>query len=307
MKDELKTNAQLIKELGSLRQQIALMNQPQDQRKGTPLGAAAEAHLFYSLASIAASQASNDEILHRCLNIVCEYVGWPVGHLYVEASDGTGELAPTAIWHLDSPEKFEVFRTVTEQTRFASGVGLPGRVLSSGEPVWIPDVQQDKNFPRNQLAKDIGVSGAFGFPIKIGSKTVAVLEFFTDKNEEPNQQILDVMRMLGIQFSRILERRRAKEQLQEARDELEKRVEDRTAELTEANESLRIEITQRKQRQREVEALNKLFQSQIRQSEAAQDAYSQLRKTLAEFASKLEALATVPEMSSRDPDDSHSN
>lgn len=144
MKDEAKTKAQLIKELESLRRQIAPLDQPQGEREHPQQGAAAEAHLFYSLASIAASQASNDEILNRCLNIVCEYVGWPVGHLYVEASDGTGELAPTAIWHLDKPEKFEVFRTVTERTRFASGVGLPGRVLSTGEPAWIPDVQQDE-------------------------------------------------------------------------------------------------------------------------------------------------------------------
>ena len=188
MKDEYKTKAQLIKELGEVRQQIALLNRSQDKRKRTKQGAAAEAHLFYSLASIAASQASNDEILHRCLNIVCEYVRWPVGHLYVEASDGTGELAPTAIWHLDNPKKFEAFRTVTERTRFASGVGLPGRVLSSGEPAWIPDVQRDKNFPRNKLAKDIGVRAAFGFPIKTGSKTVAVLEFFSDRSDEPNPE-----------------------------------------------------------------------------------------------------------------------
>ena len=159
MKDKYKTKAQLINDLESLRQQVALLNKPQDKNKRSEQGTAAEAHLFYSLASIAASQASNDEILHRCLNIVCEYVGWPVGHLYVEASDGTGELAPTAIWHLDNPEKFRVFRTVTERTRFAPGVGLPGRVLSSGEPAWIPDVQRDKNFPRNKLAKDIGVRG----------------------------------------------------------------------------------------------------------------------------------------------------
>ena len=256
MKDENKTKAQLIKELGSLRQQIALLDQPRDKGKRTKQGAAAEAHLFYSLASIAASQFSDDEILQRCLNIVCEYVGWPVGHLYVEASDGTGELAPTAIWHLDNPENFEVFRTVTERTRFASGVGLPGRVSSSGEPAWIPDVQQDTNFPRNQLAKDIGVRAAFGFPIKIGSKTVAVLEFFTDKSEEPNQHVLDVMRMLGIQFGRVLERRRTEEELQEARDELEKRVAERTAELTQANETLRTEITQRRQ---DVEEKNKHF------------------------------------------------
>ena len=58
------------------------------------------------------------------------------------------------------------------------------------------------------------------------------------------------------------------------------------------------------QRQRELLALNKLFQSQIGQSEAAQHAYSQLRESLAEFTSQLGGLATVVGMSGQDPDDS---
>ena len=58
------------------------------------------------------------------------------------------------------------------------------------------------------------------------------------------------------------------------------------------------------QRQREVEALNKLFQSQVGQSEAAQQTYSQLRESLAEFSSQLGGLVTVVGMSSQDPENS---
>ena len=61
------------------------------------------------------------------------------------------------------------------------------------------------------------------------------------------------------------------------------------------------------QRQRELQALNKLFQSQMGQSEVAQRAYSQLKESLAEFTSQLEGLVTVVGMSSRDPDDSNTD
>ena len=198
----------------------------------------ADARLYYSMTSLSASDSSADAILEQCLDMVCEYVGWPVGHLYVQASDGTGELEPTTIWHLDDPDKFTDFRAVTLRTRFAPGVGLPGRVLSSGEPLWIPDVQLDDNFPRNQIGEDIGVRGAFGIPIKIGSETVAVLEFFSETVEDPNQHVLDVMAMVGSQFGRVLDRRRLDEALREANEELESRVADRTVELSGANESL---------------------------------------------------------------------
>ena len=123
----------------------------------------ADARLFSALASVSALQTTNDEILERCLDMVCDYVAWPIGHLYVAASDATDQLEPTNIWHLDNPENFEVFRDVTMRTRFARGVGLPGRVLESGEPAWIPNVQKDEHFPRNKLAEDIGVRGLSEF------------------------------------------------------------------------------------------------------------------------------------------------
>ena len=64
---------------------------------------------------------------------------------------------------------------------FASGVGLPGRVLASGRPSWIIDVTKDPNFPRATGATDIGIKASFGFPVLIGHEVVAVLEFFASE------------------------------------------------------------------------------------------------------------------------------
>ena len=193
----------------------------QDQLPGfEPSQAAAEVRLFHELASVAASRASSEESLQRCLDMVCAYAGWPVGHLYVIASDASGDLAPSNVWHLADPEAFAVFRSATEETRFAPGIGLPGRVLSSGEPAWIPDVQKDENFPRAKLAQDIGVHGAFAFPVKVGSDTLGVLEFFTSTVVAQDDSILRVMGLIGTQIGRILERNRAEDQLELANAEL---------------------------------------------------------------------------------------
>ena len=178
--------------------------------------AAADATLLYHASAEAAAATSFEYALQRCLDLVCEYVGWPVGHLYVAATDGRNELVPGGTWHLDDPEKFEVFRQVTEQTTFSPGIGLPGRVWSSGEPAWIADVQADENFPRNRQARDIGVRGAFGFPVKIGAETAAVLEFFSGEAMEPDTHILEVMKVVSTQIGRVLERLRAQDALREA-------------------------------------------------------------------------------------------
>ena len=86
--------------------------------------------------------------------------------------------------------------------------------------MWIVDVQKDDNFPRNKAAQDIGVRGAFGLPIKISTETVAVLEFFTSEALEADPDILDVMRMVGFQVGRVLERERARTSLIQQAEEL---------------------------------------------------------------------------------------
>ena len=97
---------------------------------------------------------------------------------------------------------------------------MPGRVFSSGEPAWIVDVQEDGNFPRNRLAADIEVRGAFGFPVKIGSETVAVLEFFNVEPMEADQRIFDIMRIVGSQIGGAIERARIREALLQQAQEL---------------------------------------------------------------------------------------
>jgi len=167
--------------------------------------------------AIAANEASAfEDALQVCLEDVCANTGWPVGHVYLPARDFSGELAPTTLWHLENPERFETFRKVTEETRFAPGVGLPGRVLASGKPAWIIDVTKDPNFPRAKLAKNIGVKAAFGFPVLVGTEVAAVLEFFSLEAEEPDEPLLEVMGHIGIQLGHVIERQMSKQEHERA-------------------------------------------------------------------------------------------
>ena len=181
----------------------------------------AHARLLEQIAVAANSSATSDAALQTCLDLVCTHVGWPVGHVYRRAEDGSPELIPTTIWHLDDPVRFAAFREVTERTCLSAGVGLPGRVLASGEPTWIPDVMQDENFPRAKLAQDIGVRAAFGFPILVGSEIAAVLEFFAAHSSPPNPRLLEVMGHVGTQLGRAVERERAARALHQSQKRYE--------------------------------------------------------------------------------------
>ncbi len=186
--------------------------------------------------AVAANEASTfQDALQYAVDQVCAHTGWPVGDVYLRAESSELELVPTGIWHLKNPKQFETFRKVTDATSFARGVGLPGRVLATGKPAWIIDVTKDSNFPRAKLAEDIGVKAGFGFPVLVGTEVVAVLEFFSAEAMEPDEPLLEVMGHIGTQLGRVIERMRAEEALQRAKDDLEVRVQERTAELTIAN------------------------------------------------------------------------
>jgi diguanylate cyclase (GGDEF)-like protein len=159
-------------------------------------------------AVVAASNESStvDEALQGAVDVVCAHTGWPVGHAYVRDSS-SGDLVPTAIWHVERSDQFAAFRRVTEQTTFSDGVGLPGRVLATGEAAWITDVTSDANFPRRNL----GVRGAFAFPIVVETEVRAVLEYFTSVPVAPDPALLQVVAQIGRQLGRVVERIRAQE------------------------------------------------------------------------------------------------
>jgi PAS domain S-box-containing protein len=177
-----------------------------------------EAQLLYQATEIAAETESFEEALQNILDQLCLEIGWPIGHVYRPSVEDPEVLEPTDIWHLEDPDAFGAFREATERSSFSVGEGLPGRVMSTGKPAWIRNVQEDANFPRAQFATDIGVSSAFAVPVQIGVETVAVLEFFSTAEISPDNDLLRIMRNVGAQTGRLLERRRIQQELEIARE-----------------------------------------------------------------------------------------
>jgi hypothetical protein len=102
-------------------------------------------------ASVAAVRSTDPrQTLADLLAEICRTTGWPIGHALQRTADGG--LESMGVWHLDDPERYRAFRAITQETRFAPGVGLPGRVLAARRPHWIVDVLEDDNFPRSRAA-----------------------------------------------------------------------------------------------------------------------------------------------------------
>lgn len=163
---------------------------------------------------------SFDAALESALSAICEITGWPVGHALVIAPSDSRLLLSTPIWVETSEGAASELKRATDETQFSSGVGLPGRILASGEPLWVSDMDHASDFPR----KGTGFRGAFGFPLKNEGLVIAVLEFFTESPIAPDPALLLTVRTLGEQVGRVFERKRTHDRQQLLMNELNHRV-----------------------------------------------------------------------------------
>src|SRR5438093_1032036 len=86
---------------------------------------------------------------------------------------------------------------MSRRIALAKGEGLPGRVWADGEPVWIPDVVDDPNFPRIATARREGLHAGFAFPIRLGGEVLGVVEFFSREIEQPDHELLQMTEAAG--------------------------------------------------------------------------------------------------------------
>ena len=155
------------------------------------------------------------------------------------ANDGSETLVSSGIWHCDTPERFARFQAVASETSLPVGIGLPGRVLASGEAMWVLDLDAESDHSRAGAAAAEGFRAAFGFPVTIGREVVAVLEFFAAEAQAPNRALLNVMANIGAQLGRVIERKRAEENLREAKDTAENASRSKSSFLANMSHELR--------------------------------------------------------------------
>ena len=163
----------------------------------------------HTVGQILAEAATIEEVTPRVLRAIGEGLGWDVGALWCVDRE-VEALRCIELWHNASIEVPE-FERVSRKFTFVPGLGLPGRVWSSLEPEYIPDVVRDDNFPRGPIAQREGLHAAFGLPILLGGEVLGVIEFFSREIRQPDQELLNMLATIGSQIGQFIERKRAEE------------------------------------------------------------------------------------------------
>jgi len=155
------------------------------------------------------------EAMPRVLAAVCKSLDWVMGVRW--SVDSQAHVLRCAEIHVTPPRLLQEMIEVNRRATFPHGVGLPGRVWSTGRAAWIADVVDDPNFPRAAAAAKDGLHGAFGFPIIGPGGFLGVMEFFSTEIREPNAAVLALFEGIGGQVGQFIERKRAEAELERAK------------------------------------------------------------------------------------------
>lgn len=171
-----------------------------------------ELELLEKMAVTANESPSLESAVPVVVKDICDFTGWLCGNGYV-VQEGTypSGLRAVANWYARDPGRMLKFRSDSEKV-VRAGIGLPGRVLSTGAPAWISDIRKDSNFPRAGSATLAGLRAAVAFPVLVKSEVVAVLEFFSDMVLLPDEALLKIVAQIGTHLGRLVERQRSEDQ-----------------------------------------------------------------------------------------------
>jgi PAS domain S-box-containing protein len=157
------------------------------------------------------SEAKGGQLPKGLMEAVCRALGWDAAILWtVDWSDDL--LLRTDEWV--SPRA----RTAEHAARlFALTVGqeLPGRVWSSGEPVWIADLGRETTSPHTHRAADAGLHGAVVFPVE-SSSICGVIELYSAEVQPPDRELLRTLAVIGGQIAHVLDHARTEDVVREA-------------------------------------------------------------------------------------------
>jgi diguanylate cyclase (GGDEF)-like protein/PAS domain S-box-containing protein len=157
-----------------------------------------------AMQSVTQAMARSDtpqEALDSLLEKLGHDLEWDLGAYWAVAGDGILDLV--AGWTGGGIEASE-FERLSRQLRLEPGAGLPGRVLQTGETIWVGDYAADPSFLRATAARKAGLHCAISVPVTREGAIVGVIEFFSTRARVRDEAVIGALVTVGAHVGELL-------------------------------------------------------------------------------------------------------
>ncbi|HET6655585.1 MAG TPA: ATP-binding protein [Gammaproteobacteria bacterium] len=161
--------------------------------------------LLQRVAAIVNSARSVNVAFQEVIDAVCQYLGWPVGHAYAVPPVHDNRFGSLDIWSRGAQRDHHDLISAWRGKPLRPGEGLMGVIAVPETPAWL-DVNGLPGLARRGLdVHDFEPSLALTMPVRVGSRTVAAVEFFCPPGGR-RQPVLPLIDQIGSELGYIVER-----------------------------------------------------------------------------------------------------
>ncbi len=148
-----------------------------------------------------------DDISLHCISRICQLANWQIGQAWYPSADGTVLQCSDIAFYSSLPAT--AFRQQSLACPLQLGEALPGKAANENTPVFIDNIAVEQ---RGLLSLP-SIHSGFAFPVRNGSRLLAVFEFFGVRRAAPDKYFLNAIEEIGTHLSVVFERRRAQDML----------------------------------------------------------------------------------------------
>ncbi|HTU31585.1 MAG TPA: EAL domain-containing protein [Solirubrobacteraceae bacterium] len=171
-----------------------------------------ELALLAAVATAANRARTAEQALEHLLPALCVHLDCPISLAWLPEQAGGG-LRCAAAHHTGAQDTHREYVRGIRHRRFASGEGLPGKVLSTGGALCLDDVRDEIDLTADTLPRRLGLGGAIAFPVIVGGAVLAVIECVADDPIDFTPQVLALSACVCEMLAQVFERDRVEQGL----------------------------------------------------------------------------------------------
>lgn len=199
--------------------QLQLIEQNKILQQNLEARRQAEVEIRLLLATTQAISHQNDvhSALQVILQLVAKTIQWDYGEAWLpNEEDKVLECSPG--WY-SSDSMLAEFRSKTLTVNFGENIGLPGKIWADKQPEWIENILDETELlVWHYRLIEIGLKSAFGVPIVLEDKVLAILIFYKKSHTNFSARIVNLVSAVAAQLASLIQRKKTEDILRIAQE-----------------------------------------------------------------------------------------